>query len=445
MTRLLRYASLCISAILLIVVAGCGDILEVDNPNTLIEGDLNNPSASTAMANGAEASLTRGLGAMHAPYHTATDELTWIGSRDAWGQLDQGALSDRINEFTDAAFPYLAEARWQADDFISRVEAFRSEGDLQDDTDLARLYLYGAITYTSIADMFENYPIGSNRQEGAPPVGPENMAGLYDTALTYIENALSLTDSGTSLHTTLLGMKARALYSRAVWPKVNPAGQVDTANPLVNDQAAVTAAQEALDAMSEGFEYELELISSSPGLVVGDLSMALQVNSRAELGFGTEYIQPNPDGTYNPDDETSAVTFTDMITGEVHPYIKTTIDNFVAEGQFADITIVTAREMHAILAEAALAGNTSLDFAEQINAIRSVHSIAPYDGQGDAAFERDLLEQTRQVNLFLQGRRLVDHYRFEEESPEWTGARDPAGTFFPITITEVRANPNISQ
>ena len=445
MTRLLRFVSLCTSALLLILVAGCGDILEVDNPNTLIEDDLSNPSASTAMANGAEASLTRGLGAMHAPYHTATDELTWIGSRDAWNQLDQGALSDRINEFTDAAFPYLAEARWQADDFIARVEAFRSNGDLQDDRDLARLYLYGAIAYTSIADMFEDYPIGSDRQEAAPPVGRENMVGLYDTAVTYVENGLSLTEPGTSLHTTLLGMKARALYSRAVWPKVNPAGQVDTANPLVNDQTAVTAAQEALDAMSEDFEYELELISSSPDMVVGDLSMALQVNSRAELGFGTEYVDPNGDGTYSPSDTTSAVTFTDMITGEVHPYIKTTIDNFVAEGQYADITIVTAREMHAILAEAALAGNASLDFTEQINAIRSIHGVAPYDGQGDAAFERDLLQQTRQVNLFLQGRRLADHYRFTEDSPEWTGSRDPAGTFFPITITEVRANPNISQ
>jgi hypothetical protein len=102
--------------------------------------------------------------------------------------------------------------------------------------------------------------------------------------------------------------------------------------------------------------------------------------------------------------------------------------------------------MHLILAEAALAGNGSVDFATQINAIRGLDGLAPYDGQGDDDFERDLLVESRQVNLFLAGRRLVDHYRFQDPSEEWTpaGERDPSGTFFPITITEIRANPNLN-
>ncbi|MDZ7694359.1 MAG: hypothetical protein U5K69_25090 [Balneolaceae bacterium] len=54
-----------------------------------------------------------------------------------------------------------------------------------------------------------------------------------------------------------------------------------------------------------------------------------------------------------------------------------------------------------------------------------------------------MLEHSRRVNLFLQGRRLADHYRFGSSSPEWAPNQDEAGTFFPITITEIRANPNI--
>ena len=34
-------------------------------------------------------------------YATATDELDWIGSRDAWLDLEGGAISNYGNEFTD--------------------------------------------------------------------------------------------------------------------------------------------------------------------------------------------------------------------------------------------------------------------------------------------------------------------------------------------------------
>lgn len=446
MNRLLKHFALPVLAISLgvgLMVAGC-NVLEVDNPNNLIEEDLNNPSASTAMANGTEASVARALGAIFAPYHTATDELTWIGSRDAWSELDIGTVSNALNEFTDAAFPYVAEARWQADEFIGRLEGFKEDGTLPNNTALGRMYLYGAVIYTTIADMFEDFPLGSDRREGAPPVGPSNMSSLYDTALQYVDNGLQLVPEGSEYETALMGLRARIQFSKSVWEKVNPPGQV-ASDPLVNNAGAVADAQAALEMMSDDFVYELELVASSPDLVVGDLSMALQVNNRAELGFGTTYIDPSSDGTYSPDDENSAVTFTDMITGEVHPHLKETIDQFVAEREYADIPVVSAREMHLILAEAALAGNPNVDFQAQINALRALDDLEPYDGQGDAAFERQLLVQSRQVNLFLQGRRLADHYRFDDPSAEWTGSRDEPGTFFPITITEIRANPNLSQ
>jgi hypothetical protein len=98
--------------------------------------------------------------------------------------------------------------------------------------------------------------------------------------------------------------------------------------------------------------------------------------------------------------------------------------------------------MYLILAEAALAGNGNLDFETQINNLRALDELPSYTGQVDA---QDLLEQSREVNLFLQGRRLADHYRFGDPAAQWGGNRDDPGTFFPITLTEIRANPNLSQ
>lgn len=438
MKRLLSRILTAVFTLALIVgLSGC-DVLEVDNPNNLIEEDLQSARSASAMANGAEASVTRALGAVLAPYSAATDELTWIGSRDAWNQLDIGQLNDPANEFSDAAYPYVTEARWTTQEYIGLMEGFNSEGTLSNEQNLIRTYLYGAIIYTSIADMYDNFVFSDQRETGSP-IGKDGMNGLYDTALGYVSSALDLGPEG-DLEAALLGMRARIHYSKALWAKLNP---VDTANPLVNNSDAVTAAQAALGAMTDDFEYELVITGSLPDLVVGDLSIGDQVNSRAELGFGESYVQPAEDGTYAPgdDSEVSEVTFADILTGEVHPTMKAVIDNFIAEGEFTNVTVVTAREMHLILAEAALAGNTSLDFTTQINAIRSLDGLTLFSGQVD---ELDMLKQARRVNLYLQGRRLADHYRFDEPSLEWTSRANPPGTFLPIAITEIRSNPNVS-
>ena len=412
-------------AALLIAVfsmAGCG-ILDVENPNNLIEDDLDNPAAAEPMANGVEAAVTRALSYILAPYSVGTDECTWVGSRDAWGQLDAGALDFAGNEFTDQAFPYVGEARWMTDEFRGRLESFGGS------ESLARVYFYHAIIYTTIADMFDDFVIGSDRTEPAPPVGDANMASLYDTALASVNSALALNPGG-DLQTALLAMKARIIYSKAVWAKVNP---VDTANPLVN--AGGAEAQAALNAMDP--DYRFQLITD--GGFQLESYMADQINDRLEFTFADTWVQRNDAGN-----KVDHVTFPDMIDGIVHPYLDAFITDFVAARQYADMTIVSAREMHLILAEAALASGDMGGFTTHINNLRTLDGLTPYSGQVDA---QALLEESRAVNLFLQGRRLADLYRFDIMSPEWessTSAVTRPGTFLPITKVEVEANPLIN-
>lgn len=419
---------LCVLGALLV---GACDVLDVSNPNSLIEEELDNPAAAPAIANGAEATVTRALGAILAPYSTATDELTWIGSRDAWSELDIGTLDNPLNEFTDAAYPFVGEARWTADEAIRRVEGFKEAELLADDNTLARVYLYGAIIYTSVADLFDDFVIDSDRSEAAPPVGPANMGGLYDQALQYLDRGLAL-DPNTSLTTALTGMRARVQFSRAAWDTVNPVSGTPEDN-LINDTGAVADAQAALDLMDGSYEFALGMDGSLPDLVVGDLSLALQVNQRAELGFGTSYITPEDDGTFGE------VSLQDPIDEVVDPALTQTIEDFIAQAQYVDIPVVSAREMHLILAEAALAGNAAVSFDDHINALRALDDLSPYTGQVDAL---ELLKHSRRVNLYLQGRRLVDHYRFDDPSPNWS--ENVPGTFLPITIVEIRSNPNLS-
>lgn len=409
-------------------LSGC-DMLKVNNPNSLVEGDLDNPAAASSIANGAEAIVTDALGSLLAPYSTATDELTWIGTRDAWEQLDQGEVDDPINEFADGAFRSVSEARWTADNAILRLERFREEGTLNSTLPLLRSYVYGAIIYLSIADAFDDFVI-SDRRDASPPIGEGNMQQLHDTAIGYLNNGLALADDGSEWEIRLLALRARARYSKALWEKLNP--DVNTTDPRVQSTEAAEDARDALDIIGSGndWNYQLETTPDTPSN-----SMAYQVNERLELRFGDAYIQPTEDGT-----KVDSVRLEDPIDGVPAPYLVTTINEFVEENQYADVTVASARELHLIIAEDALARSVDQDFEDAINALRSLDELSDYTGQIPAL---DLLKHSRRVNLFIQGRRLADLYRFEEDSPEWTSNRVTGGAFFPITATEIRANPNI--
>src|SRR5688500_13145123 len=76
--------------ITLLSVAGCKDILDVENPNNVAEASLVDPTSAEQQANGVLASAGGMLAVMSARYATATDELDWIGSRDGWRELERG-------------------------------------------------------------------------------------------------------------------------------------------------------------------------------------------------------------------------------------------------------------------------------------------------------------------------------------------------------------------
>lgn len=410
-------------------MTGC-DLLEVDNPNSLVESDLDNPASASALANGAEATITEGLGIALGPYSAATDELTWVGTLDAWQQLDQGEVDDPQNQFIDEAFNQLSEARWTADDAIRRLKKFKDEGKLQNQKALIRAYFYGAVAYTSIADLFDNFVI-SEKGESAPPQGASNMRAFYQTALDYIEKGRALTGSSATKQweDRLLALKARVLYAQQLWTKLNPS--VEAQNPLVASQRAADVAREALSrtgAQNE-WEYDLEVTTRTQ-----DNDMAYSVNQRLELRFGDTYIEATSDN------KVDSVVLQDPIDNITSPHLVDEINQFSEAEQYADIPLLSNRELHLIIAEHALAQADSSTFEQHINTVRNYDGLSDYDGQISAL---EILKHERQVSLFLQGRRLADLYRFGEASPEWVSSRVDPGTFFPITITEIRSNPNV--
>lgn len=423
----------------IIMFLGCS--LDANNPNNLLEEQLG-VSAFSPMVNGLEGVTVRAYGNILAPYSVASDEMIWIGSRDAWQQLNFGNVDNINNEFVDAAFFYVAEARYWADDVIARGEEFSTSNAFSDKnrTDLARAYWYGAITYMVIADMFDDFVVGSVKTEGAPPVGPSNMGSLYDTAVSYLDKALAL---NAGLTDALKATKARAIFSKGVWGKTNP---VNTGDPLVNASSAASLAAEALAALGDDFSVNLITSGSAPD-TVGGLDIAGEVNDRLEMRLSDTYVissdakRPDAVGDGNP---ATTVSMMDPIDNIADPALYNNVVNFTAPGLYPEYPVVSGREMLLIIAESALASGDNDTFTTNINKLRALDGLTPYSGQIGA---QDLLEHSRRVNLFLQGRRLSDHYRFASPSEYWISsspAINSPGSFLPITISEIQSNDNIN-
>lgn len=421
----------------LVALTGCENVLDTNNPNNLLEDDLNRPEAARPIVNGAQATVAQAIGAMLGPYSTVTDEARWIGSRDAWRELDFGNLADPRNEFTDDAFRFVGQARWLADEAIRRVEAYDQARTLTDRSQLARAYLYSAIIYVTIGDMFDDFVL-SDRRDPAPPIGEANMIQMYDRAIQYLDKALTIAQATTGtgdLQTQILGMRARAKYSRVVWQKLNPAGTVPS-NPLVNDPGANADATAALARMNGDYRFQLTLTTDDIAYA-GEVSLAYNLFQRRETEIGNTF------GRAGSATQAIVVNLKDPITGADDPFVANEIAALKRAYVYMPITVVSAREMRLILAEAALAQGNSAEFTRQINMVRAFNNLTAYSGQVPAL---DLLKFSRQSSLFLQGRRLADMYRFGIRSPEWqttpasTAVQRP-GTFFPVTCIEIRSHP----
>ena len=417
MTNKMKLISLLISFSMI----GCS--LEVDNPNSLLESDLSDPSAAAAVANGAWNTVLNGIGNIMIANAVATDEVVWTGSRDAWRQLDKGGMTNVYNEFVDGAWPSISEGRWMADKAVSILEELGA--DLPDPQDLVMAYVTAAMVRVYVADMFDDF-VYSDKTEAGNAIGAANMSQMYDEALTLLGKADAKADAAWKVRVNAL--KARTEHAKAVWGKNNP---VNTSAPYVS--AGASTAANAL-ALMETADWKWKMNFSS-GTVSNQMSW--QINGRLEMDLLDSPTHPDKGGDPNKTDPVTGALDTRVLAEEV--IFRSGIGGGT---DYAPITVVSAREMHLIIAESKLAGGDNAGCLTELNKIRAIDGLGAYTSEdAGAAYQHE-----RYANLFIQGRRLPDMYRFGVTSVMWDAVeKSPAGSFFPIPIREIRANPNISQ
>jgi len=415
------------AALLVLAFAACSNLLDVTNPNNVNEDALDNPAAADSLTNGVLASTVRMLSAVTVPYSVSTDELDWIGSRDAWFDLETGGIANYLNEFTDGAFPFVGESRFLGDLTIKKLEKFNADGALVDKLQLARAYLYTAIVYTTIADMYDDYAL-SDKRTSAAPIGRANMGTLYDKAIGYLDKAQVLAAAGSdnALKFNVLAYRARVKHAKAVWTRITPKGQTP-ANPFINDAGANADAAAAIALGSPDQKFTL---TSNLEATAG-INIWFEVNGRNEHRVGSVYTN-----------------LIDPVTGAKDATATALLAQFKAFGtQSGVFTLTSVRELRLILAEAALAGGNPVEFRSQINAVRAFDAKPDFVAQ---VADDVILKHERQAQLWLMRRRLSDMYRFAQKDAKWANnpnfesAFGTPGLLFPIPNVERLGNPCIN-
>ncbi len=420
--------------------AACG-LLDVSNPNDLLEDAIRDEALAAALANGSLALVSSSVSQSWQPYLVTSDELHWIGSRDAWLSLDRGFIDDPLNEFIDGPFPSMGQARWMSDFAIEILEEHVANAATEElkgamTFQLARANFHSGIIYTVIGEIQEDFAF-SSRDTGAAPVGAANMHTVLDGGIERLSAAISgfeeVGDAGMAMNA--MAVRARARQSRAIWDEINPgasgSGLVDSPEAGADAAAVITAAGNGADWL-----FNLTYSASSTAN-----SMAAWMNDRKENQIDLSIV------TVDAANDISGIALKDPIDDVDDPSVIKWLNqwkggNYLDKGGiYPPLTVASTRMMHIILAENALAGGNESMFTEHINHIRALDGLTPFSGQ---ISNLDMLRHMRRVTVMLQGLRLADMYRWGLEDPKWQGVSDSAkcpGVMLPVPNIERQANP----
>jgi starch-binding outer membrane protein, SusD/RagB family len=423
-----------------LTLSGCG-LLDVNNPNNLVEESIRQKSAASAVVNGSLSLVASSVSQSWQPISVASDEFYWIGSRDAWLSLDNGFVDDALNEFLDGPFPAMGQARWMSDEAIEILT-----GHVADDpstslkSDLARANLFSGIQYMMIGEIQEDFAF-SDKTEDGPPVGPSNMFTVLDGAISRLDAAIAGANEvgDPDMAMRAMAVRARARQSRAIWDAINPS---PSGNGLVSSSSAESDALAVITAaggVTADWQYDL---TYSSGTISN--SMAGWVNDRKENQVDLSLV------TVDATNDIDGIALKDPIDNVDDPVLIKWLNqwkggSYLDKGStFPPMTLTSTRLMHLILAENGLAAGDNAKFTTHINHIRAMDGLTDFSGQIPSM---DMLQHERRVNTFLQGLRLQDMYRWGITDPKWSAqgaAKSAPGTMLPITIIEIRANCNLN-
>jgi starch-binding outer membrane protein, SusD/RagB family len=409
-----RSATAALGAVLLVAMAACDGLLDVDLPGTVEAESLDNPALAQTLLNSAlgqfecaYTSYVATTGILSGEYRNASSWLnvnTW-----GWRGLELNSITGSCPTGRDAtglgAYTPLQQARYVAEESTRLIEGF-SEDDVPDRSDLlGHLAAYGGFSYVLMGEGYCEMAIDQGPLLTRDQV-METAEERFTSAISHAEAA-----GNTELRTLATAARARARLN------------------LGDLSGAASDAEQ----VPQGFAWYAEYST---------------VNGRREnrlynLNHRNRVLSVEPDEFYavmagdEPDPRVPVADAQQFGHDGVTPHYY---QEKYPEAD-ADIPMASWEEAQLILAEA------RLDQAEDIiNNLRAAQGIPALELSGDENM-LDVVIEERRRQLFSEGHRLNDKLRHDIPFPTGTNHKGQAWgpiTCMPLPDQERQNNPNIS-
>lgn len=418
-------------ALVALLLAGCDDILSVENPGAIEEEQLSDPSMESLIVNGV-------LGEFRYTHSYASQ---WTGTLADELMLDHTYFPTRPmalrtveedNVYVGNIYSFWQRARASADDGIDRLEEILGE-DASQSLNVARVHAYGGYSYVLLGETFCEAPI--DMSEAYPS---EDLLAMsfdhFDSAIEVAEAAraagASASDAETIINLANLGAARAALNL----------GQMD--------EAIAYASQ-----VTEGFEAWIPHSDNSSRQYNPFFDPTTGENNRY-LSVGQPFENLGDPRITHTHERVSSLTGA-MLYVPRQPYSFSgwepgawSEDSVLVEfDRSTDIRFASYLEARYIIAEAE--GPTPQTL-ELVNERRQVGDQEPVSLSGDELMAE--LREQRARDFYLTGRRLGDLRRYKElygVDLFPTGVDplldEPYGNVecLPIPLAERNANPNL--
>ncbi len=388
---------LCTAVIGLLCVAGCGDLLDVENEQDILEQDLNSEAALGPVVAGVAGDWAEMYSDAIGVIGVVSFELIHTGSWPSWRLVETGLL-DRISA-GNGMYNDMARSIWVADDAARRIdESFGgtiAEG--------AEVRVWGGFAKVMLAD---NYCEGSYQGGGVQP-----PSDFYNMAVEDFTQAMSIAQTAGEPEWALRAQAGRA-----------------RARLMLGDYAGARSDAQAIPA---GFRFEA-IYSMNSGRENNSVASVTRTLTRREAGIHP-YFYENP--LYVADPRTPFIDRGPLETGPdpTRQYVEQ--EKYELESD--PIPVTSWQEARLMEAEAEINVGTVEKAVELINEVRVYWGLNPYTGEMTASAVMDQLMYERSAELWLQGHRLNDLRR--TNSPMLAG-RDVC---FQIGEDEWTSNPNL--
>jgi hypothetical protein len=408
---------------LVVGLGACGDILTVSDPQRYTSEDLDN--ALPAVANGVEGAVHETMDTWVVYQSLMADVYEHTGTWQGYDEIDHGRFIYGAVDM-DGVMNSLLRARWFADSAEERFVSVLGDAEAAKSEYTAQARLGGAFADLVMGMTFCEAPAVAD----GPAVSDKEILAQAITKFTATISTAQAAGKADIAMAALAGRARAKLVAGDYAGAAADAKGVPTSfvySAKFNNQSAnwivtvTTATFNEAAGLRRKWWPLIDLSASGPTFMKDPYTMELDPRKPVHW-----------DG--------------DRATDNITPHYS----QWKFKVETDDIAMVRGQEMRLIEAEALMRTNNYGGAMLIINAGRTAVGLTPLAVPTDANAMRDILLSEREAELFMEGMRAVDLYRFGIVKDVFAAMNDPerpaAGrpTKFSMSDTEALYNNNIA-